>query len=80
MAANSIVQILPTPKDCTLQDLVFVANLGIVLHHIKDRNVVIISNFTSIPRLGETQVGVNFLKLQGMRLMYVLLNLKGKQS
>jgi len=65
MSSNAFVQVLPTPAKCELQDLVFVANLGIVLHHIKDRDVVIVSNFTSPPRQGETQVGVDFFNFAG---------------
>lgn len=64
-SANSIVQLLPTPKHVPLQDLVFTANLGIVLTHIKDKDVVIISNFTSEPRQGETRVGNQFFELLG---------------
>lgn len=65
IASVAYVQVLPTPKDKYLQDLVFVANIGIVLSHIKDREVVVISNFTSPPRFGETQVGVDYFTLAG---------------
>jgi len=61
MSANSLVTILPTPKNCQLQDLVFVANMGIVL----DENTVIISNFASEPRVGETEVGKKYFELAG---------------
>src|SRR5918999_2363253 len=57
MASDGFVFLLPTPKDCKLQDLVFTANLGIVLEHVPERNIVVLSNFTSEPRFGETQVG-----------------------
>jgi len=65
MASQSVVQILPTPADCRLQDLVFVSNLGIVLPHLSNSDTVIISNFKTAPRLGETEVGVNFLTSMG---------------
>lgn len=61
LAANSLVTILPTPKDCKLQDLVFVANLGIVLN----KDTVVISNFSSEPRVGETEVGKKYFELAG---------------
>ena len=65
LAAHAFVQNLPTPKDCRLQDLVFVSNLGIVLEHLPDKNTVIISNFKSPVRTGETEVGVNFFTGMG---------------
>jgi N-dimethylarginine dimethylaminohydrolase len=65
MASSAFVYLLPTPKCCTLQDLVFTANLGIVLEHVPERNVVVLSNFTSEPRIGETEVGLDFFRAMG---------------
>ena len=65
MACNSLVTVLPGPSTCGLQDLVFTANLGIVLEHLPDKNTVVISNFTSPPRIGETQKGVDFFEMMG---------------
>jgi N-dimethylarginine dimethylaminohydrolase len=65
MASDAFVFLLPTPANCQLQDLVFTANLGIVLEHIPERNVVVLSNFTSEPRLGETEVGSEFFRAMG---------------
>ncbi len=65
LAADGFVFLLPTPKGCTLQDLVFTANLGIVLEHIPGRNVVVLSNFTSACRVGETEVGEQFFRAMG---------------
>ncbi len=65
MAAESLVFLLPTPRNTGLQDLVFTANLGIVLEHLPRRDVVILSNFTSEPRVGETEVGERFFKSMG---------------
>jgi N-dimethylarginine dimethylaminohydrolase len=60
IAASAYVIVLPELKDGReLQDLVFVANLGIVLH----TGQLIISNFTSPPRRGETRVGSKFFRL-----------------
>ncbi len=65
MASQAVVQILPTPADCRLQDLVFVSNLGIVLPHLPGSDTVIISNFRTAPRFGETEVGVIFFTSMG---------------
>jgi len=65
IASEAFVQVLPTPADCGLQDLTFVANLGIVLENIEGKDVVVLSNFTSKPRIGETEVGRRFFQLFG---------------
>jgi N-dimethylarginine dimethylaminohydrolase len=65
VSAESMVSILPTPANCTLQDLVFTANIGIVLEHLPDKNTVILSNFTSEPRREETDVGLGFFESMG---------------
>jgi N-dimethylarginine dimethylaminohydrolase len=65
LAAKSLVHLLPCPEDVPLQDLVFTANLGIVLSHLTDRKVAIVSNFTSEPRRGETEFGVKYFKSMG---------------
>ena len=63
VAGNSLVNILPTYGN--YQDLVYVANMGIYLPHIKDSNNIILSNFTSKPRQGEEKVGLPFFDLMG---------------
>ncbi|MDI3477580.1 MAG: hypothetical protein PWQ59_1105 [Thermoanaerobacterium sp.] len=50
-----------------LQDLVYVANMGIVPPHMPD--VAIISNFRSIPRRGEDILGLNFLSQLGYHVI-----------
>lgn len=65
LAAESLVHIIPTPREASLQDQIYTANLGIVLEHLEDKNTVVISNFTSEPRRGETQVGVEFFRQMG---------------
>jgi arginine dihydrolase len=65
LASEALVYLLPTPRSCRLQDLVFTANLGVVLEHLADRDVVVISNFTSEPRRGETEVGCAFFRDMG---------------
>jgi N-dimethylarginine dimethylaminohydrolase len=65
MAADAFVFLLPTPGGCTLQDLVFTANLGVVLEHVPGRSTIVLSNFTSEPRIGETEVGNQFFRSMG---------------
>lgn len=65
LASEALVYVLPTPAGCDLQDLVFTANLGVVLDHLPDRPVVVLSNFTSEPRRGETDVGRRFFEVMG---------------
>ncbi len=64
LAGDALVYVLPNPRVEGLQDLVFTGNLGIVLTHLNSTPVVI-SNFTSEPRRGETEVGVHFFELFG---------------
>ena len=66
LASESLVYLLPSVKDAALQDQVFVANLGIVLEHEGFSNTVIVSNFTSEPRRGESQVGLEFFGSMGL--------------
>ena len=65
VASEALVYLLPTPPDAPLQDLVFTANLGVVLEHVPSKDVVVLSNFTSEPRRGETEVGVRFFEAMG---------------
>ena len=65
ISAEGLVYLLPTPQQSDLQDLLYTANLGIVLGHLPDRNTVVISNFASPPRRGETPVGVKFFRDMG---------------
>ena len=63
MAGQSLVYLLPSEGN--YQDQVYVANLGLQLPHIKDRNVVLLSNYTSEPRMGEEFVGKKFFGQMG---------------
>ena len=63
VAGNSLVYTLPSTGN--FQDLVYVANMGIYLPHIKDSNHIILSNFTSEPRQGEEKVGQPFFEAMG---------------
>lgn len=67
LSAEALVCVLPTPPNCGLQDLVFTANLGVVLEHVDGGDTVVLSNFTSEPRRGETQVGTAFFRSMGYR-------------
>jgi len=66
LASETMVQLVPNMnKD--LQDLTYTANLGVVLEHLlpEGRSVVIVSNFQSVPRKGETEVGKIFFEQLG---------------
>jgi len=65
LAAESVVYLLPTPRLQGLQDLVYTANLGIVLEHLPDHNTVVLSNYSSQVRVPETEVGEFFFKEMG---------------
>jgi N-dimethylarginine dimethylaminohydrolase len=65
LCSEAVVYLLPAPGRCSLQDLVFTANLGIVPEHLPDKNTAILSNFTSEPRRGETPVGERFFEAMG---------------
>jgi N-dimethylarginine dimethylaminohydrolase len=65
LASDAFVFLLPTPRSCSLQDLVFTANLGIVLEHVPARDIAVLSNYTSAPRVGETEVGRAFFDAMG---------------
>jgi arginine dihydrolase len=60
LAGEALIYLAPTPGETNLQDLVYTANLGVVLDHMPGRNTVVISNFTSAPRCGEAEVGIRF--------------------
>jgi N-dimethylarginine dimethylaminohydrolase len=63
MSGQSLVYLLPS--EGSYQDQVYVANLGLHLPHIKDRNVILLSNYTSEPRQGEELVGEKFFQQMG---------------
>src|SRR5215217_7431560 len=67
LASEALVYLLPTPRDRQLQDLVFTGNLGVVLEHLENKDTVVLSNFTSEPRRGETEVGLGFFEAMGYR-------------
>ncbi len=66
LASDGLVYLLPTPRTGGLQDLVFTANLGVVLGHL-DPSPVIVSNFTSAPRRDRGEVGFPFFASMGYR-------------
>lgn len=68
LSSEALVYVLPAPGSCGLQDLVFTANLGAVLEHVPSGDAVVLSNFTSEPRVGETAVGVRFFESLGYRV------------
>ncbi|MGW6455346.1 dimethylarginine dimethylaminohydrolase family protein [Streptomyces sp. NPDC055078] len=67
LSAGALVYVLPTPRTTGLQDLVYTANLGIVPTHLPGVRDVVVSNFTSEPRRGETPVGVDYFTGMGYK-------------
>ena len=66
MASEAVVYLLPTPQVTGLQDLVYCANMGIVLEEQKTENTtVILSNFSTEVRAPETRIGKTFFELMG---------------
>ena len=65
MAGQSLVHLLPSEEN--FQDLIYVANLGLQLSHIKDENHILLSNYTSLPRQGEEYVGKKFFNQMGYK-------------
>jgi N-dimethylarginine dimethylaminohydrolase len=65
VAGQSLVYTLPSEGN--FQDLVYVANMGLQLPHIKDENHILLSNFTSDPRKGEELVGEKFFNQMGYK-------------
>lgn len=59
LAARGMVYLLPSRPG--LQDQVYTANLGIALPHLTDGTIVV-SNFASGPRRGETAAGIEFFQ------------------
>jgi len=62
LASNALVYLLPPKKG--LQDQTYV-NCAVYLPHIKDRNIVIISNFKGKGRSGEEKIANTFFKNLG---------------
>jgi N-dimethylarginine dimethylaminohydrolase len=64
LSATSLVYLLPPAKG--LQDEVYV-NSFVFLPHIKDKDIIILSNFTAPGRAGEEVVAGKFLQSMGYR-------------
>ncbi len=64
LAAEGLVYVLPSTPG--LQDLPFVANVGTVLPHLPDPRVVL-ANFRSLPRIGETDHADAWFQAAGLR-------------
>ena len=77
IAADALVYLLPAPARCDLQDLVFAANLAFVPEHLLERDVAIVSNYTSPPRQGETPLGVAFFEAMGYRTVVAPFRFEG---
>jgi len=68
LSSQGFVYLLPTPDDCRLQDLVFVANNGIVLEHLEEETYIA-SNFRVSNRRGEEIVASKFFEQMGFKVI-----------
>lgn len=69
MAAEAVVYLLPTPKVTGLQDLVYCANMGVILEEQQENTTVLLSNFSTEVRVPETDIGREFFELMGYRAL-----------
>lgn len=69
VSAEALVYLLPTAVDSGLQDLTYVANIAFIPEHIPGRNTVIISKFSSEPRVGEEVWGRQFFQAMGYNVV-----------
>lgn len=68
LSNQGFVYLLPTPRNCKLQDLVFVANNGIVLEHLEEETYIA-SNFNVPNRRGEEIIACNFFEQLGFNIL-----------
>ena len=64
IAANSTTYLIPNKGK--YQDLIYCANIGI---YLEPADVIVVSNFTSAPRVGEDEVGKAFFDLMGYKVI-----------
>lgn len=84
-ASDALVYVVPSPTfdgsgnqyPDELQDLPFVANLGIVLHHLEVPTFVL-ANFKSEPRKCEEQIGRLFFQQMGYTVVQPLTHFEGE--
>jgi N-dimethylarginine dimethylaminohydrolase len=69
IAAEAVVYLLPTPKIPGLQDLVYCANMGVVLEHLPGKNTLVLSNFTTEVRAPESAIGRAFFGEMGYEVI-----------
>ena len=69
IAGEALVYLLPTPPQAGLQDLVYSANLGVVLAHLPQPDTVVLSNFSTAVRRAETPIGRQFFEAMGYNVI-----------
>jgi N-dimethylarginine dimethylaminohydrolase len=67
IASQGYVDTLPAHASADLQDLVYVANIGIMLCHLP-KPVFVAANFKSPPRKGEEKIAIDHMKLWDYRI------------
>lgn len=78
ITSEALVYVLPAPADCGLQDIVYTANLAFIPEHLPEKDLVLISNFTSDPRKGESELGLPFFEALGYRTQIVPFRFEGE--
>lgn len=78
LASDALVYLLPAPADSGLQDQVFTANLAFVPEHLPGRDTVIVANFTSEPRVGESVHGRRFFEAMGYKTVNAPFRFEGE--
>ncbi len=76
LSQEALIYILPSQMG--LQDQVYVANLGCHLPHLKEKDTILISNFKSLPRIGEEKVGKEFFTNMGYKVYQPPFNWEGE--
>jgi N-dimethylarginine dimethylaminohydrolase len=75
LAKDYLVYLLPSYGN--FQDQVFVANLGCYLPHMQ-RDTILLSNYTSEPRQGEEEIGLEFFDLMGYDVIQPTMKFEGE--
>ncbi|MEA3273992.1 MAG: arginine deiminase-related protein [Pseudomonadota bacterium] len=78
MAAEAVVYLLPTPHLTGLQDLVYCANLGIVLEHLPGKDSIVLSRFSTEIRAPEVAVGESFFHAMGYQVIQAAHQFEGE--
>jgi len=77
ISGHAFVHLLPSPKECSLQDLVYVSNNGILLHGLECPTYVG-SNFHAQNRRGEERIGMDLFERMGYKTVQAPFHFEGE--